>query len=263
MIAVIVTLAILAASAWRLRFAVAVAATVPVVAGVQITYYVVTTHPGRAAASRAAACRDVPLSSGAQGTAENTPDVFGKARLDWSGDALRLDLHSETGTTQQAFYLDGGPLTSQFLFTARVDKIDGGDAVTCPLLFGIKDNRSYFTFRLQDLPSGGTEAIAYQIVPNSPEFTSGFHGVLLDNTSALPYVNQWNIVDPSARTKTTLAIEGDNDFYHFFVNSREVFSRRIDDVPTHIVAVGVTVLANGLKSDAVCQFDHVSLKIAP
>ena len=41
------------------------------------------------------------MASGAQGVAENHPDVFGRARLNWSGNSLRLNLHSETGTTQR------------------------------------------------------------------------------------------------------------------------------------------------------------------
>lgn len=75
-------------------------------------------------------------------------------------------------------------------------------------------------------------------------------------------MNHWNVITPSERTTTTLGIEGDSDYYRFFVNNRQVFSRQVDAVPTHQVAVGATVLANGLRSDAVCQFDRVSLKVA-
>lgn len=64
------------------------------------------------------------------------------------------------------------------------------------------------------------KAIAYQIVPNSPVFTSGFHGVLLDETPALPYVNRWNAITPRERTTTTLGVEGDGGVYHFYVNNR-------------------------------------------
>lgn len=262
LIAAVVAIVIVVAAAWRLRIAIAIATIIAVVAGIQITYYAVTTHPSRAAAARASHWRAVPLASGANGTAENTLDAFGRARLDWSGDRIRLDLQSETGTTQQGFYLNGGPLPSHFLFAARVTKIDGGAAVTCPLLFGIKDIRNYFTFRLQHVHDG-EKAIAYQIVQNSPLFASGFHGLLLDETSGLPYVNRWNVVSPRERTTTTLGVEGDGNYYRFYINDREVFSRRIDTVTTHTVAVGVTVLANGLRSDAVCQFEHVSLRVEP
>jgi hypothetical protein len=261
LVAVAAAAALVVVSAWKLRFAVAITGLLAVVAGIQVTYYLVTTDPGRKATQSASSWESRPLASGANGFAENHPDVFGRARLEWSGDSLRLNLHSETGTTQQGFYLDGGTVDSNFLFTARVTKVDGGDAVTCPLLFGIKDNRSYFTFRIQALPTGGYKAVAYQIVPNTPVFTSGFHGVLLDETKALPYVNHWNIVKPSERNSITLAIRAEGDAYQFYVNSRQVFARRIDDVPSHTVAVGVTVLANGLKSDAVCQYDDVSLKV--
>jgi hypothetical protein len=175
--------------------------------------------------------RTVPLASGAHGVARNRPTVFGRARLNWSGDRLRLDLRSTTGTTQQGFNLDGGSLRSRFDFQARVQTVDGGRAVTCPLLFGINDVRSYFTFRLES------------------------------ETDVLPYVNTWNVLTPSQRTKTKLAIAADGSDYRFFVNDREVFEREVDDVPTHTVAVGVTVLANGLRSDAVCHTDSVLLKV--
>lgn len=261
LVAVAVALALVVVSAWKLRFAMAIAVVLVVTAAVQVGYYLYTTHPGRAAVDSASGWASRPLASGAEGFDENEPNVFGRARLEWSGNSLRLNLHSETGTTQQGFHLDGGSVDSSFLFTAKVTKIDGGDAVTCPLLFGIKDIRSYYTFRIQALPTGGYKAVAYQIVPKSPVFTSGFYGVLLDETKALPYVNHWNIVKPSERNSITLGIKAERDSYHFYVNSREVFSRRIDGVPTHTVAVGVTVLANGLKSDAVCQYDDVSLKV--
>lgn len=261
-VAVVIAITALALTAWKLRFAIGIVAVVFLVALVQVTYYFVTTEPGRAVIRAAAAWNDVPLASGAKGVAENTPDVFGRARLNWAGDQIRLDLRSETGTTQQGFNLNGGPVTSHFLFSARVEKIDGGRVVTCPLLFGIKDIRNYFTFRLQDEPDGSTIAIAYQIVAKSPSFTSGFYGILLDETKDLPYVNTWNLITPSERTKTTLAIEANGNYYRFFVNNREVFARQIDEIPTHKMAVGVTVLANGLKSDAVCQTDQVKLKVA-
>lgn len=261
-VAVLVAIVIVLTSAWRLRLAIAIAGVVALVAGTHIAYYVVTTDAGRDVERRAANWESVPLASGAEGLAQNTPNVFGRAKLEWSGDALRLNLRSETGTTQQGFNLTAGPLGSRFLFTAEVAKIDGGEAVTCPLLFGINDVRSYFTFRIQDLPEGGEKAVAYEIIPNSPVFTSGFHGVVLGETRALPYVNHWNIIRPSERTRTTLAIAGDASDYRFFVNQREVFSRRIDTLRTNVVALGVTVLANDLKSDAVCQFDNVTLKVA-
>lgn len=261
-VAVVVALIIVVTSAWRRRFAIGITALIAIVATVHIAYYIATTKAGRDAERRAADWQEVPLGDGAQGIAQNTPNVFGRAKLEWSGDALRLNLRSETGTTQQGFNLDAGPLGTRFLFQARARKIDGGEAVTCPLLFGINDVRSYFTFRLQDLPDGGQKAVAYEIVPNSPVFTSGFHGVLLGETQPLPYVNHWNVINPSERTTSTLGIEGDGNYYRFFVNRREVFARRIDTVRTNVVAVGVTVLANDLKSDAVCEFDKVTLKVA-
>jgi hypothetical protein len=139
----------------------------------------------------------VPLARGADGAAENRPDVFGSARINWSGNRIRLDLHANTGTTQQGFWLNDGPLSSQFYFQAGVDKIDGGQVVSCPLLSGIKDPRDYFAFRLHTEPDGSVIAEAYQIIPNSPVLTSGYHGVLLDNTTALPYVDTWNLLTPS------------------------------------------------------------------
>src|SRR4051812_33104302 len=53
LIAVVVAVVIVAAAAWRLRFAIAVAVIVFVVAAAQVTYFIVTTQPGRSATSRA------------------------------------------------------------------------------------------------------------------------------------------------------------------------------------------------------------------
>jgi hypothetical protein len=53
LIVVGVATALVIPAAWRLRFAIAIASVITVVAVVQITYYLVTPQPGRAAASRA------------------------------------------------------------------------------------------------------------------------------------------------------------------------------------------------------------------
>jgi hypothetical protein len=262
-LAFVVAVTIVALSAWRARVAVGVAAAALLACIVQITYYVATTAPGRDAASAASGWKLVPLASGAAGAAENHPDVFGSARINWSGSSLRLDLRSNTGATQQGFYLNGGSLGSRFYFEARVDKVDGGQVVTCPLLFGVQNRGSYFTFRIHTAPDGDTIAEVYQIIPNSPELTSGFHGILLDNTPSLPYVNTWNWLTPSDLHTTTLAIAVNGSYYGFFVDEWQVFAREVDDVPTHTVAVGVTVLANGLRSDAVCQTSDVELRVDP
>jgi hypothetical protein len=261
LIAVIVALVALLAGAWLPRFAIGITILLVCAAIVQVSYYLVTTQPGRDAAGTAQAWHEVPLASGAHGIAENHPDVFGSATLSWAGSSLSLSLRSTTGTTQQGFYLNGGALGSSFYFSARVDKVEGGQAVTCPLLFGIANNRSYFTFRIQQMPDGTNEAVAYQIIPNSPSFTSGFHGLLLDQDDDIPYVGDWNLLSPSSQSHTTLAIQAQGSYYKFFVDGREVFSRQVDDIPRNTVAVGVTVLANGLSSAAVCQYDHVVLRV--
>jgi hypothetical protein len=258
----LVAIAIVVVSAWRYRFAIAIAAAIVLITAVQITYYFVTTSPGRTLREQASSWRVIPVASGAHGIAESTPDVFGRASLFWAGDRIRLDLHSTTGTTQQGFYLNGGGPASKFLFSADVTRIDGGHQVVCPLLFGIRSNRDYYTFRLQD---SGTSPVAkaYHIIPNSPVFTSGFHGEQVGDTPPLPYVNRWNIFEPSQLRTTRMMIEGDGSYYRFFINDREVLGRRIDDVPNHTVAVGVTVLANDLVADAACNYSHVSLWVAP
>lgn len=263
LIAVIVALVALLAGAWLPRFGIGIVILLACVAVVQVSYYEVTTQPGTDAASEAQAWQAIPLASGAHGIARNHPDAFGSATLSWDGSSLSLSLRSTTGTTQQGFYLNAGALGSSFYFSARVDKIEGGQAVTCPLLFGIANNRSYFTFRIQQMPDGTNEAVAYQIIPNSPSFTSGFHGLLLDQDTDIPYVGDWNLLSPSDQSHTTLAIEAQGSYYKFFVDSREVFSRQVDDIPRNVVAVGVTVLANGLSSAAVCQYDHVTLRMDP
>jgi hypothetical protein len=263
LVGVIVALVALLAAAWLPRFAIGIVILLACVAVVQISYYMVTTQPGRDAAHAAQAWHAVPLASGARGIASNHPDVFGSATLSWAGSSLRLSLRSNTGTTQQGFYLHAGPLGSSFYISASVDKVEGGQAVTCPLLFGIANNRSYFTFRIQQTPGGADEAVAYQIIPNSPSFTSGFHGLLLGQDSDIPYVGDWNLITPSEQSHTTLAIEAHGSYYKFFVDNREVFSRQVDDIPRNVVAVGVTVLANGLRSAAVCQYDHVVLRVHP
>ena len=260
LIAVLVALAGLLVGAWLGRLALCLVALLVMVAALQGGYYVYTIQPGRDAARTAQAWQAVPLG---HGFAKNHPGVFGSATMWWSGDRADLSLRSNTGTTQQGIWLHGGSPSSSFYFSARTDKKEGGNAVFCPLLFGIASTRSYFTFRIQQLPNGTNEAVAYQIIPNSPSLTSGFHGLLLDQDTDIPYVGDWNILTPSYRTHTTLAIEAHGNYYQFFIDNREVFSRVVNDVPTHNVAVGVTVLANGSRSAAVCEYDQVSLRVHP
>lgn len=92
---------------------------------------------------------------------------------------------------------------------------------------------------------------------------SRFHGLLLGQDSDIPYVGDWNLITPSEQSRTTLAIEARGSYYEFLVDNREVFSRQVDDISRNVVAVGVTVLANGLRSAAVCQYDHVVLRVHP
>jgi hypothetical protein len=268
-IAVIVALAVVVASAWSMRFAVAVLLVSLVACLIHVGYYYQTTSRYRDARRVAASWRAVPLASGAQGVAENTPDIYGRAVLRWSGDTMVLQLLNEhNGTTQQGFYLAAGSASSSFFFSARVSQPHGGQVVICPLLFGIEDARNYFTFRLHqvlDLKGKplGQKAEAYQIIPNSPVPGSGFHGRLIDDTQILPYAQHWDVMEPSNGDTTTLSIMSQSGFYRFFVNGRQVFARSIDEVTRNTVAVGTTVLANDVVSDAVCEFTHVMLRVGP
>jgi len=120
--ALAVAVAVAAASAWSKRFAIALVITAAMVAATHVAYFVVTTQPGRSAARMASHWRHVPLASGASGYAENRPDVFGRATLYWHDSSLRLDLRSETGTTQQGFHLDAGPASSRFFLSLDISR---------------------------------------------------------------------------------------------------------------------------------------------
>ena len=262
-VALIVALVIALLAAWTTRVPVAIALVMLAVLVIQVTYFFVTTAPGRAASHAAKSWTSIPVASGANGIAENSPDVFGRAKLAWSGNNINLRLSSNTGTTQQGFHLDAGSAASEYYFAARVDKVHGGPDVLRPILFGIRSIRDYYTFRLQDFGKGALQAIVYHIIPNSPVFTSGFHGRRIGWSPPLPYVNNWNVITPTTRSKTTMAIRGRGSSYTFYVNDRKVFSDVIEDAPPHVVAVGVTILANNVAGDAECDFTDVTLRKKP
>ena len=249
----------------KVRFAVAfgLLALSVCAAASPLIYYSVTTKPGRSVSQESANWPSVQLTSREEGTVSNRQNVLGRATLRWKGDDFRLSLRSETGTTQQGIYWDAGGRDSSYVFKARVFKQHGGRVVTCPLLFGIVDNRTYDTFRLQNDDEGHAIAAAYEIRPKGPQLTSGFKSYTLDETGTLPYVNTWNVITPSEQRYSKLMIHADGNYYEFYVNNRRVFSRRIPGKPIHRVAIGTTVLANDYPSQAVCDFHDVSLKVAP
>jgi hypothetical protein len=129
----------------------------------------------------------------------------------------------------------------------------------CPLLFGIKDRRTYYTFRLEEGSQGGIYAHVYQIKPRL-NADSGFDPVSWGDTKKLPYVNRWDIINPWQSKKTKLAIHAKGQYYQFFVNDRLVIERQIDGEPLHVVAVGVTALT---RANTACNFEDVSLRRAP
>lgn len=258
LIAAAVALALVAFSAWRKRFAIGVAVVCVLVVAAQLTVYLVTTGAGRDAASETSDWINQSLAGAYRHIIPaNQPDVFGEARVEWSGSDVTLKLRSKTGTTQQGIYQRPPPGTTGVYFAATVANVVGGDAVTCPLLFGITDIRNYFTFRVQEGPGGSPEAVAYQIIQNSSKFTSGFHALLLGQDADIPYYDTWNIIEPSANGQTRLAILIKGHYGQFFVDGRRVFQRVIDDLPNYTVAVGTTVLANNLQDAANCTFKDV------
>jgi len=256
---------VLAAAFWQRRWPLAVAlGLLAVMVGAAIApgvYYMVTTNEARALLSQTSPWQPTELTSSATGEAHNNPDALGRASITWAGNDFALALRSLTGTTQQGLYWNAGGPNSHYVFRARIDDHHGGTVVTCPLLFGIVDNRTYDTFRLQSDGRGHTIATAYEIRPNGAALLGGFHGYTLDSTDPLPYVGTWNILTPSERTQSTLMIDAVGDRYRFFVNNRLVFSRVIPGHPTHMVALGVTVLANDYPSEAICSYRDVTLKI--
>jgi hypothetical protein len=162
LIAVVVALALVAFSAWRKRFAVGVAVVCVIVVAAQLISFFVTTAPSRDAASETSGWINLPLADAYRDIIPvNQPDVFGEASVEWSGSSVTLKLRSKTGTTQQGIY-QRPPLGSKGVyFAATVTNVVGGDAVVCPLLFGIADIRNYFSFRVQNSPDGSPEAVAY------------------------------------------------------------------------------------------------------
>lgn len=259
-----VAAAIFLAAAWRKRFAIGILAICLVVGAVQVTYYFLSTAPSRAATAQTSSWINLPVSHFYGHVVPiNTPDVFGYATVDWHGSDVTLKLRSKTGTTQQGIYQSPPEGTRGVYFAATVSNPVGGTAVVCPLLFGISNVRNYFTFRVQDAPDGTPEAVSYQIIQNSGVFTSGFHALLLDNDTDIPYYEAWNILQPSADTQTRMAILIQGDYGKFFVDGRLVFQRTIDDLPNYTVAVGATVLANDLQDAANCTFTDVVFRAEP
>lgn len=258
LIAAVVALALVAVSAWRKRFAIGVAVVCVIVVAAQLTSYFVTTAPGRDAASETSGWINLPLADAYRNIIPvNQPDVFGEATVEWSGSDVTLKLRSKTGTTQQGIYQRPPSGATGIYFAATVTNVVGGDAVACPLLFGITNIRNYFTFRVQNGSGGSPEAVAYQIIQNSSKFTSGFHALLLGQDDDIPYYGTWNIVQPSANSQTRLAILVEGQYGQFFVDGRRVFQRVIDYLPNYTVAVGTTVLANNLQDAANCTFKDV------
>jgi hypothetical protein len=258
LIAAVVALALVVFSAWRKRFAIGVAIVCVIVVAAQLISYLVTTAPGRDATSETSGWINLPVADAYRHIIPvNQPDVFGEATVEWSGSNVTLKLRSKTGTTQQGIYQQPPPGTTGIYFAATVTNVVGGDAVACPLLFGITNIRNYFTFRIQTGPGGSPEAVAYQIIQNSSKFTSGFHALLLGQDDDIPYYDTWNIIQPSANSQTRLAILIEGQFGQFFVDGRRVFQRVIDYLPNYTVAVGTTVFANNLQDAANCTFKDV------
>jgi len=254
----IVAAAVFLVAAWRKRFAIAIVAITLIVSAVQVGYYFITTSAARQVAALTSSWTNLPVADFYRRIVPiNTPDVFGYATVEWHTSSITLKLRSKTGTTQQAIYEVPPQGTRGIYFAATIANKVGGTAVVCPLLFGISNIRNYFTFRVQDTPSGSSEAVSYQILQNSGVFTSGFHRLLLDNNTDIPYYDSWNILQPSADTQTRLAILIQGDFAKFFLDGRLVFQRTIDDLPNYTVAVATTVLANNLQNAANCTFSDV------
>ncbi len=260
----IVAAAVFLVAAWRKRFAIGILAICVIISATQLTYYFVSTANSRRAAAETASWINLPVADFYRHIVPiDKPDVFGYATVEWHESDITLKLRSKTGTTQQGIRQSPPQGTRGIYFAATVTNTVGGSAVVCPLIYGITSIRNYFTFRVQDAPNGTPEAVSYQIIQNSGVFTSGFHALLLDNDTDIPYYDSWNILQPSADTQTRLAmlIEGDNG--KFFVDGRLVFERVIDDLPNYTVAVGTTVLADDLQDAANCTFTDVVFRAEP
>jgi hypothetical protein len=260
----IVAAAVFLVAAWRKRFAIGILAICVVVSATQVTYYFLSTSASRQAAAQTASWVNLPIADFYRHIVPiDTPDVFGYATVEWHGSDVTLKLRSKTGTTQQGIYQTSPQGTRGIYFAATVSNAVGGNAVVCPLIYGITNIRNYFTFRVQDAPNGTPEAVTYQIIQNSGVFTSGFHALLLDNDTDIPYYDTWNILQPSADSQTRLAILIEGDHGKFFVDGRLVFQRLIDGLPNYTVAIGTTVLANDLQDAANCTFTDVVFRTEP
>lgn len=100
LIAAMVALALVAFSAWRKRFAIGVAVVRVITVVAQLTVYLVTTAPGRDAASETSDWINLPLAGAYKRIIPvNQPDVFGEASVEWSDSNVTLKLRSKTGTS--------------------------------------------------------------------------------------------------------------------------------------------------------------------
>ncbi len=119
-----------------------------------------------------------------------------RVRIQTSCTGTRTRSSPTSETTQQGIHQNPPHRTRGIYFAATVSNTVGGNAVVCPLVYGITSIRNYFTFRVQDGPNGAPEAVSYQIIQTSGVFTSGFHALLLDNDTDIPYYDSWNILQP-------------------------------------------------------------------
>jgi hypothetical protein len=241
--------------------------------GVQLIYFYNTTSPGENASVEAASW--VSVSTNAPETASvradgakclyNEENNLGSASECWQDGRISIDLNDKVGTSQQGLYWQAGQSGVNYLLSARVESVQGSEAVSaCPLFFGIKDEHDYFMFYVK---KASDETYSAEVVHRQPlpDGRQGFTGQVFAAEGPLPYVKYWNLLRSWEGAAYELKIKAMGDRYYFYVNDRAVFEGGIDgrqlpaDLP-RITTIGVVAITNNEIDDVACNFSHVSLR---
>jgi hypothetical protein len=266
-----VAVVFVALAALWLRATVVIFIVVLLFAGSQLTYFLVTTSDGRAALDADPAWTTTstgpppgtPVVADGSTCLENTPNELGKAKECWQPDGtIDIDLNDTVGTTQQGLIYEAGAAGSQYIFSAKVDKLSGTRETSCPLFLGRRSIYDYYIFYVQEDEPGKFVAKLVHRMPR-PDGQKGFVPQVFATSNPLPYVKYWNIIRGWEGESYRLAIRANGDRYSFYVNDRKQFDtpndgRLLPETPPHQVTVGVVAVTNGVN-DTLCSFSELKI----
>lgn len=255
-------MAMLCATHWMKRIAIAAVVVVTLVALAQGGYFFESIRSASAIERTSASWNAVSHDGPTSGQSTNTPDVTGAASASWDGPQVTMRLLSTGPASQQFFAYDAGPPTTSFFAQALVRRSAGAQNGACVLLFGFSDSNHYYAFRVQDAKDGYGGVARLVRVDGEP--SGHYVETIEDESRSLPYVNRFSLPRTWELAETKLSIHAVGQDYVFFVNDRVVFQRTLPEVPNHRFTVGVIDPGTpGAHGDIVCEFSHVSVRETP